>query len=156
MMEEKISENMGKLVTNTMRSMMQQSYNDGYTKGVIDGGKKAEQERTLDGAQQVVPKPCVRGIDMRTMKALLLKLDEEIDEFKFEIMQEMGGLDDGPDDVMQMVESLEEHVAFRIAEEGADVATIVATICNAIGVDEKTRLEAQAYVNKHNHERGRF
>ena len=45
MMEEKISENIGKLVTNTMRSMMQQSYNDGYTKGIIDGGKKAEQER---------------------------------------------------------------------------------------------------------------
>ena len=156
MMEEKISENMGKLVTNTMRSMMQQSYNDGYTKGVIDGGKKAEQERTLYGVQQVVPKPCVRGIDMRTMKALLLKLDEEIDEFKFEIMQEMGGLDDGPDDVRQMVEGLEEHVAFRIAEEGADVATIVATICNAIGVDDKTRFEAQAYVNKHNHERGRL
>ena len=156
MMEEKISETMGKLVTNTMRSMMQQSYNDGYTKGVIDGGKKAEQERTLDGVQQVVPKPCVRGIDMRTMKALLLKLDEEIDEFKFEIMQEMGGLDDGPDDVRQMVEGLEEHVAFRIAEEGADVATIVATICNAIGVDEKTRFEEQAYVNKHNHERGRL
>ena len=156
MMEEKISGNMGKLVTNTMRSMMQQSYNDGYTKGVIDGAKKAEQERTLDGVQQVVPKPCVRGIDMRTMKALLLKLDEEIDEFKFEIMQEMGGLDDGPDDVRQMVEGLEEHVAFRIAEEGADVATIVATICNAIGVDEKTRFEAQASVNKHNHERGRL
>ena len=156
MMEEKISENMGKLVTNTMRSMMQQSYNDGYTKGIIDGGKKAEQERTLDGVQQVVPKPCVRGIDMRTMKALLLKLDEEIDEFKFEIMQEMGGLDDGPDDVRQMVEGLEEHVAFRIAEEGADVATIVATICNAIGVDDKTRFEAQAYVNKHNQERGRL
>ena len=156
MMEEKISENMGKLVTNTMRSMMQQSYNDGYTKGIIDGGKKAEQERTLDGVQQVVPKPCVRGIDMRTMKALLLKLDEEIDEFKFEIMQEMGGLDDGPDDVRQMVEGLEEHVAFRIAEEGADVATIVATICNAVGVDDKTRFEAQAYVNKHNHERGRL
>ena len=156
MMEEKISENMGKLVTNTMRSMMQQSYNDGYTKGVIDGGEKAGQERTLDGVQQVVPKPCVRGFDMRTMKALLLKLDEEIDEFKFEIMQEMGGLDDGPDDVRQMDEELEEHVAFRIAEEGADVATIVATICNAIGVDEKTRFEAQAYVNKHNHERGRL
>ena len=67
----------------------------------------------------------------------------------------MGGLDDGPDDVRQMVEGLEEHVAFRIAEEGADVATIVATICNAIGVDEKTRFEAQAYVNKHNHERWR-
>ena len=156
MMEEKISENMGKLVTNTMRSMMQQSYNDGYTKGVIDGGKKAEQERTLDGVQQVVPKPCVRGIDMRTMKALLLKLDEEVEEFEFELIQEMGSLEDGPDDVQQMLGGLQDEVSFRIAEEGADVATMITTICEAVGIDEKTRFEAQAYVNKHNHERGRL
>lgn len=156
MMEEKISENMGKLVTNTMRSMMQQSYNDGYTKGVIDGGKKAEQERTLDGVQQVVPKPCVRGIDMRTMKALLLKLDEEVEEFKFELIQEMGSLEDGPDDVQQMLGGLQDEVSFRIAEEGADVATMITTICEAVGIDEKTRFEAQAYVNKHNQKRGRL
>ena len=156
MMEEKISENMGKLVTNTMRSMMQQSYNDGYTKGVIDGAKKAEQERTLDGVQPVVPKPCVRGIDMRTMKKLFLKLDEEVDEFKAELFQYMDGLDDGPEDVLKLLNENPAQYAFHIAEEGADVATIVATICNAIGVDEKTRFEAQAYVNKHNQERGRL
>lgn len=156
MMEEKISENMGKLVTNTMRSMMQQSYNDGYTKGVIDGGKKAEQERTLDGVQQVVPKPCVRGIDMRTMKALVQKLNEEVDEFKFELFTLMGALDDGPEDVSFQAEGYGKNTFFRIAEEGADVATMIATICNAVGVDDKTRFEAQAYVNKHNHERGRL
>lgn len=156
MMEEKISENMGKLVTNTMRSMMQQSYNDGYTKGVIDGGKKAEQERTLDGVQQVVPKPCVRGIDMRTMKALVQKLNEEVDEFKFELFTLMGALDEGPEDVSFQAEGYGKNTFFRIAEEGADVATMIATICNAVGVDDKTRFEAQAYVNKHNHERGRF
>lgn len=156
MMEEKISENMGKLVTNTMRSMMQQSYNDGYTKGVIDGAKKAEQERTLDGVQPVVPKPCVRGIDMRTMKKLFLKLDEEVDEFKAELFQYMAGLDDGPEDVLKLLNENPAQYAFRIAEEGADVATMIATICNAVGVDDKTRFEAQAYVNKHNHERGRL
>lgn len=156
MMEEKISENMGKLVTNTMRSMMQQSYNDGYTKGIIDGGKKAEQERTLDGAQQVVPKPCVRGIDMRTMKALVQKLNEEVDEFKFELFTLMGALDEGPEDVSFQAEGYGKYTFFRIAEEGADVATMIATICNAVGVDDKTRFEAQAYVNKHNHERGRL
>lgn len=156
MMEEKISENMGKLVTNTMRSMMQQSYNDGYTKGIIDGGKKAEQERTLDGVQQVVPKPCVRGIDMRTMKALVQKLNEEVDEFKFELFTLMGALDDGPEDVSFQAEGYGKYTFFRIAEEGADVATMIATICNAVGVDDKTRFEAQAYVNKHNHERGRL
>ena len=156
MMEEKISENMGKLVTNTMRSMMQQSYNDGYTKGVIDGTKKAEQERTLNGVQQVVPQPCVRGIDMRTMKKLFLKLDEEVDEFKAELFQYMDGLDDGPEDVLKLLNENPAQHAFRIAEEGADVATMIATICNAVGVDDKTRFEAQAYVNKHNHERGRL
>ncbi len=156
MMEEKISGNMGKLVTNTMRSMMQQSYNDGYTKGVIDGAKKAEQERTLDGVQPVVPKPCVRGIDMRTMKKLFLKLDEEVDEFKAELFQYMAGLDDGPEDVLKLLNENPAQYAFRIAEEGADVATMIATICNAVGVDDKTRFEAQAYVNKHNHERGRL
>ena len=156
MMEEKISENMGKLVTNTMRSMMQQSYNDGYTKGVIYGGKKAEQERTLDGVQPVVPKPCVRGIDMRTMKKLFLKLDEEVDEFKAELFQYMDGLDDGPEDVLKLLNENPAQYAFHIAEEGADVATMIATICNAVGVDDKTRFEAQAYVNKHNQERGRL
>jgi len=156
MMEEKISENMGKLVTNTMRSMMQQSYNDGYTKGIIDGGKKAEQERTLDGVQPVVPQPCVRGIDMRTMKALVQKLNEEVDEFKFELFTLMGALDEGPEDVSFQAEGYGKNTFFRIAEEGADVATMIATICNAVGVDDKTRFEAQAYVNKHNHERGRL
>lgn len=156
MMEEKISENMGKLVTNTMRSMMQQSYNDGYTKGIIDGGKKAEQERTLDGVQQVVPKPCVRGIDMRTMKALVQKLNEEVDEFKFELFTLMGAPDEGPEDVSFQAEGYGKNTFFRIAEEGADVATMIATICNAVGVDDKTRFEAQAYVNKHNQERGRL
>ena len=156
MMEEKISENMGKLVTNTMRSMMQQSYNDGYTKGIIDGGKKAEQERTLDGVQQVVPKPCVRGIDMRTMKKLFLKLDEEVDEFKAELFQYMDGLDDGPEDVLKLLNENPEQNSFRIAEEGADVATMIATICEAVGVDAALRFKAQAYVNKHNHERWRL
>ena len=156
MKEEKISENMGKLVTNTMRSMMQQSYNDGYTKGVIDGTKKAEQERTLDGVQPVVPKPCVRGIDMGTMKALLLKLNEEVDEFKAELFKHMTRLEDLPEDVGFQAEKDAANSFFRIAEEGADVATMIATICNAVGVDDKTRFEAQAYVNKHNQKRGRL
>lgn len=157
MMTWEMPEKLAKLVRKATDKAIQDAYSVGYTKGVEDGPKVKEiADDMMCVAKPVVPKPCVRGIDMRTMKALLLKLDEEIDEFKFEIMQEMGGLDDGPDDVRQMVEGLEEHVAFRIAEEGADVATIVATICNAIGVDEKTRFEAQAYVNKHNHERGRL
>ena len=107
-------------------------------------------------SSRLSPKPCVRGIDMRTMKKLFLKLDEEVDEFKAELFQYMDGLDDGPEDVLKLLNENPAQHAFRIAEEGADVATMIATICNAVGVDDKTRFEAQAYVNKHNHERGRL
>ena len=114
------------------------------------------EHKELNESQPVIPKPCIKGIDMRTMKKLFLKLDEEVDEFKAELFQYMDGLDDGPEDVLNLLNENPAQHAFRIAEEGADVATMIATICNAIGVDEKTRFEAQAYVNKHNHERGRL
>ena len=103
----------------------------------------------------VLPEPCVRGIDMRMMKALFQKLDEEVDEFKFEIMMQLDSLSDDPTDVLKLIKAQEKNVAFRIAEEGADVSTMVATILNALGIDAHARQEAQAYVNKHNHERGR-
>lgn len=150
------SEQIADYVRDAVEKALTQRYQDGYTRGFNDGMKKAEQERTLDGVQQVVPQPCVRGIDMRTMKALVQKLNEEVDEFKFELFTLMGALDEGPEDVSFQAEGYGKNTFFRIAEEGADVATMIATICNAVGVDNKTRFEAQAYVNKHNHERGRL
>ena len=155
-MIDETAKDLSQTIANLVNRLVDEAYQKGYTKGVIDGTKKAEQERTLNGVQQVVPKPCVRGIDMRTMKKLFLKLDEEVDEFKAELFQYMDGLDDGPETVEHVLNGEPAQHAFRIAEEGADVATMIATICNAIGVDEKTRFEAQAYVNKHNHERGRL
>lgn len=150
------SEQIADYVRDAVEKASTQRYQDGYTRGFNDGMKKAEQERTLDGVQPVVPQPCVRGIDMRTMKALVQKLNEEVDEFKFELFTLMGALDEGPEDVSFQAEGYGKNTFFRIAEEGADVATMIATICNAVGVDDKTRFEAQAYVNKHNHERGRL
>ena len=150
------SEQIADYVRDAVEKASTQRYQDGYTRGFNDGMKKAEQERTLDGVQPVVPQPCVRGIDMRTMKALVQKLNEEVDEFKFELFTLMGALDEGPEDVSFQAERYGKNTFFRIAEEGADVATMIATICNAVGVDDKTRFEAQAYVNKHNHERGRL
>lgn len=150
------SEQIADYVRDAVEKASTQRYQDGYTRGFNDGMKKAEQERTLDGVQPVVPQPCVRGIDMRTMKALVQKLNEEVDEFKFELFTLMGALDEGPEDVSFQADGYGKNTFFRIAEEGADVATMIATICNAVGVDDKTRFEAQAYVNKHNHERGRL
>ena len=150
-------------------------YRDGYFKALddveqivndieqqfVNGGeakpKKFQSERVgVSVPSPVLPAPCLRGIDMRTMKALFQKLDEEVDEFKFEIMMQLDSLSDDPTDVLKLIKAQEKNVAFRIAEEGADVATIVATIVNAVGINETMRQEAQAYVNKHNHERGRW
>lgn len=155
-MIDETAKDLSQTIANLVNRLVDEAYQKGYTKGVIDGTKKAEQERTLDGVQPVVPQPCVRGIDMRTMKALVQKLNEEVDEFKFELFTLMGALDEGPEDVSFQAEGYGKYTFFRIAEEGADVATMIATICNAVGVDDKTRFEAQAYVNKHNHERGRL
>lgn len=143
------------------------AYGDGYRDGylealddveqIVNGGeakpKKFQSERVgVSVPSPVLPAPCLRGIDMRTMKALFQKLDEEVDEFKFEIMSHLSDLKDAPEDVQLVV--TKDADSFRIAEEGADVATIVATIVNAVGINETMRQEAQAYVNKHNHERG--
>lgn len=144
------------------------AYDDGYRNGylealddveqIVNGGeakpKKFQSERVgVSVPSPVLPAPCLRGIDMRTMKALFQKLDEEVDEFKFEIMRHLSDLKDAPEDVQLVV--TKDADSFRIAEEGADVATIVATILNAVGINETMRQEAQAHVNKHNHERGR-
>ena len=92
---------------------------------------------------------------MDTMKPLFLTLHEELTEVEFEIMQYMGTLDEMPEDVCLLLNENPAQHAFRIAEEGADVCTMVATILHAVGIDDKIRFDAQAYVNKHNHERGR-
>ncbi len=156
MMEEEVSEHMGKLVKVMSEKLLREAYQQGYTKGVIDGGKKfVSHDVGVSIPSPVIPKPCVRGIDMRTNKALLQKLNEEVDELKQEILR-YGELDDDPEDIKHFLEGRPKHDLFRIAEEAADISTMATTIANTYGADEKTRFEAQAYVNKHNHERGRL
>ena len=147
-------------------------YRDGYFKALddveqivndieqqfVNGGeakpKKFQSERVGVSVQSLVlPAPCLRGIDMRTMKALFQKLDEEVDEFKFEIMSHLSDLKDAPEDVQLVV--TKDADSFRIAEEGADVCTVVTSLLEAIGIGFEMRQEAQRRVNKHNHERGR-
>ena len=132
-----------------MLKIVYDSYKNGYDEGALKNAPRAMENLP------VAPVPCVRGIDMRTMKKLFLKLDEEVDEFKAELFQYMDGLDDGPEDVLKLLNENPAQHAFRIAEEGADVCTMVATILHAVGIDDKIRFDAQAHVNKHNHERGR-
>ena len=143
------------------------AYHEGYTKGIMDWQKTSkmldewrEAVRLKDAPSAmdsipVAPVPCVRGIKMDTMKPLFLKLHEELTEFEFEIMQYMDTLDEKPEDVCLLLNENPQQHSFRIAEEGADVCTMVATILHAVGIEDKIRFDAQAHVNKHNHERGR-
>ena len=132
-----------------MLKIVYDSYKNGYEKGALKNAPRAMENLP------VAPVPCVRGIKMDTMKPLFLKLHEELTEFEFEIMQYMDTLDEKPEDVCLLLNENPAQHAFRIAEEGADVCTMVATILHAVGIDDKIRFDAQAYVNKHNHERGR-
>ena len=133
-----------------MLKIVYDSYKNGYEEGALKNAPRAMENLP------VAPVPCVRGIKMDTMKPLFLKLHEELTEFEFEIMQYMDTLDEKPEDVCLLLNENPAQHAFRIAEEGADVCTMVATILHAVGIDDKIRFDAQAYVNKHNHERGRW
>ena len=132
-----------------MLKIVYDSYKNGYEEGALKNAPRAMENLP------VAPVPCVRGIKMDTMKPLFLKLHEELTEFEFEIMQYMDTLDEKPEDVCLLLNENPAQHAFRIAEEGADVCTMVTTILHAVGIDDKIRFDAQAYVNKHNHERGR-
>lgn len=68
--------------------------------------------------------------------------------------------DDGIDDVRSILKSykMDEDIKAmqRIAEEAADVCTVVTSLLEAIGIGFEMRQEAQRRVNEHNKERGRW
>lgn len=132
-----------------MLKIVYNSYKNGYEEGALKNAPRAME------IVPVAPVPCVRGIKMDTMKQLFLKLHEELTEFEFEIMLYMDNLGEKPEDVCLLLNAYSQKHSFRIAEEGADVCTMVATILHAVGIEDKIRFDAQAYVNKHNHDRGR-
>lgn len=92
----------------------------------------------------VHPIPCVRdehgAIKGQTVKQLLQKINEEMDELKQALFIRKYFLD------------MDEHVA----EEAADVKTAITTLEEALGIDVAMRNEAQRKVNEKNRERGRL
>ena len=95
----------------------------------------------------------------KSVKDFFLKLDEEVDEFKQEVLRN-GELDDDVRDVKMCLTEIhdDESETFRrrIAEEAADVCTVLASLCEALGIGYDIRMEEQAHVNRHNRERGRL
>lgn len=135
-----------------MLKIVYDSYKNGYEEGALKNAPRAMENLP------VAPVPCVKETENTSLKDLFQKLNEEVDELKVEILKNCY-FDDGIDDVRSILKSykMDEDIKAmqRIAEEGADVCTVVTSLLEAIGIGFEMRQEAQAHVNKHNHERGR-
>lgn len=99
----------------------------------------------------VIPVPCTR-VNEKTLKDWLAKLDEEVNEFKHELMSCYELEDElGPCD-SDMHPLDKEH----LADEGADVCTVVHSICQLLGIGYDKRDEAQLRTNVKNLQKGRL
>lgn len=85
------------------------------------------------------PMPCIRNISQKTIRDWFAKLDEEVTEFKAEVLKS-ADLDMEAKDF----EAPMQGMVFRIAEEGCDVATVIRSFGYALNI------------KAHNAERGRL
>lgn len=136
-----------------MLKIVYDSYKNGYEEGALKNAPRAMENLP------VAPVPCVKETENTSIKDLFQKLNEEVDELKVEILKNCY-FDDGIDDVRSILKSykMDEDIKAmqRIAEEAADVCTVVTSLLEAIGVGFEMRQEAQRRVNEHNKERGRW
>ena len=108
--------------------------------------------------------PCVRDehgeIREQTVKALLEKINSELDELKEAVLlsavldETSGAVFRYTDDELVAITDTEGQEA--IAEEAADTITAITTLLEALGIDADMRDEAQRRVNAKNRERGRL
>lgn len=136
-----------------MLKIVYDSYKNGYDEGALKNAPRAMENLP------VAPVPCVKETENTSIKDLFQKLNEEVDELKVEILKNCYFYDD-IDDVRSILKSykMDEDIKAtqRIAEEGADVCTVVTSLLEAIGIGFEMRQEAQRRVNEHNKERGRW
>lgn len=136
-----------------MLKIVYDSYKNGYEEGALKNAPRAMENLP------VAPVPCVKETENTSLKDLFQKLNEEVDELKAEILKNCY-FDDGIDDVRSILKSykMDEDIKAmqRIAEEAADVCTVVTSLLEAIGIGFEMRQEAQRRVNEHNKERGRW
>ena len=101
------------------------------------------------------PLPCVLDehgiINEQTVKSLLAKIDEELNELKWEL-----SLHPMSFTACESAAHYKPDGIKAIAEEAADTITAITTLLAAFGIDEEMRNEAQRRVNQKNFERGRL
>lgn len=103
----------------------------------------------------VRPLPCVRAngktFEKTTLREWMAKLHEEITEME----EKAFGICD-LDGYPQKEKLYGTHIETEFALECADVATVLASMQEAFGIDMEARDEAQRRVNNKNRERGRL
>lgn len=116
-------------------------------KPIVPVGYKVE----TDGSLGVMPQPCTKNMPQVTVKDWLQKADEEMDEWK-EAVLHVSTLKT-PVEKLRCASDVDLH---RIAEEAADVSTVLASVDEAAGISAYWRSCAQANVNNDNKARGRW
>lgn len=136
----------------------------------------------LDGQVKVVkPIPCIY-VKEKTIRDWFAKLDSEVNEFKEAVLQGYRSLNrradagmiqgisimDKPIDKITMTDFVlaahdydgqrahEQAQKWRIAEERADVVTVLTSMMRALDIDDKMVQEAQECVNQSNRRKGRW
>lgn len=136
----------------------------------------------LDGQLKMVkPIPCIY-VKEKTIRDWFAKLDSEVNEFKEAVLQGYHSLNRQADagmiqglsitnqpidkislsDFAQAARDFDRQKAYeqaqkwRIAEERADVVTVLTSMMRALNINDKTVQEAQECVNQSNHRKGRW
>lgn len=134
-----------------------------------------------DQLKMVKPVPCIY-VKEKTIRDWFAKLDSEVNEFKEAVLQGYRSLNRRADagmiqgisimgqpidkvsvfDFVQVARDFDRQKAYeqaqkwRIAEERADVVTVLTSMMRALDIDDKTVQEAQECVNQSNHRKGRW
>ena len=108
------------------------------------------ERRQAEAKKAVLPMPCTKGYEKCTVKQWFAKINEELDELKEVVLYEYN-LGNVPSDAVAKVD-----VDDLVAAEASDVITVITSILEAMGIDEKARQAAQERVNERNRQRGRW
>lgn len=125
--------------------------------GLIYNKHSSASEKDGAGATQereraILPLPVKQvdgvGVKTWTVKQWFQKINEELDELKDAVWFGSGGLG--------RIDHISSTDKFAIADEAADTITVIASMLEAMGIDEQQRQAAQRRVNELNKERNRL
>lgn len=102
-------------------------------------------------SEKILPIPCT-NVKKKTVKEWLQKINEELDEFKYEVTK----VYNSSNVLIYEHDFHTEDETTRILYEAIDTITVITSMLEAMGIDESKRQEAQRRVNERNRERGRI